>query len=47
MTESTYKGSCFCGAVELTVTGKPEVMGFCHCDSCRAWAAAPVNGFTL
>ncbi|MBE9556540.1 MAG: GFA family protein [Proteobacteria bacterium] len=47
MTESTYKGSCFCGAVELTVTGKPEVMGYCHCDSCRAWGAAPINGFTL
>lgn len=47
MTESTYKGACFCGAVELTVTGKPEVMGYCHCDSCRAWGAAPINGFTL
>lgn len=47
MTESTYRGSCFCGAVELTVTGKPEVMGYCHCDSCRSWGAAPINAFTL
>jgi hypothetical protein len=22
-------------------------MGFCHCASCRSWAAAPVNAFTL
>jgi hypothetical protein len=45
--ENEYKGRCFCGAVELTVTGKPAGMGFCHCDSCRSWAAAPVNAFTL
>lgn len=43
----TYKGSCFCGGVELEVTGRPEAMGYCHCGSCRSWAAAPVNGFTL
>jgi hypothetical protein len=21
--------------------------GYCHCSSCRSWAAAPVNAFTL
>ena len=47
MSQPAYKGSCFCGAVELTVTGAPEAMGFCHCSSCRSWAAAPVNAFTL
>ena len=47
MTEPNYKGGCFCGAVQLEVTGKPEAMGFCHCSSCRSWAAAPVNAFTL
>ena len=45
--ENTYKGSCFCGAVELTVTGAPAAMGFCHCTSCRKWSAGPVNAFTL
>jgi len=45
--KKTYKGRCFCGAVEVTVTGVPEAMGYCHCASCRAWAAAPVNAFTL
>lgn len=45
--EKIYKGSCFCGAVELTVTGVPAAMGFCHCASCRRWSASPVNAFTL
>jgi len=43
----TYKGSCFCGAVELTVTGDPQAAGYCHCTSCRSWSAAPVNAFSL
>ncbi len=43
----THKGQCFCGAVKLQVTGAPFIMGYCHCDDCRAWSAAPVNGFCL
>jgi hypothetical protein len=43
----TIKGSCFCGAVTLEVTGSPEAMGYCHCESCRHWSAGPVNGFSL
>ena len=42
----TYSGSCFCGAVQLTVTGEPAAMGYCHCESCRRWSAGPVNAFT-
>ncbi|MCW8859619.1 MAG: GFA family protein, partial [Deltaproteobacteria bacterium] len=42
-----YQGSCFCGAVEFTLTGQPEAMGYCHCDSCRHWSAGQVNAFTL
>ncbi|VVO58527.1 hypothetical protein PS858_00655 [Pseudomonas fluorescens] len=45
--ERSYKGSCFCGAVELTVSGEPVGMGYCHCESCRHWSAGPVNAFTL
>jgi hypothetical protein len=44
---TTYHGGCFCGAVQLTVTGEPAGMGYCHCESCRRWSAAPVNAFTL
>lgn len=40
-------GTCFCGAVEVQVTGAPEAMGYCHCASCRSWSAGPVNAFTL
>lgn len=42
-----HTGSCFCGAVEIEVSGAPEAMGYCHCSSCRAWSAGPVNAFTL
>jgi hypothetical protein len=44
---SEYVGSCFCGAVEVTLTGAPAAMGYCHCNSCRHWSAGPINGFTL
>lgn len=43
----SHSGECFCGTVKLEVTGDPEAMGYCHCQSCRSWAAAPVNAFTL
>jgi len=45
--ETIYNGRCFCGAVQLTVTGEPAGQGYCHCDSCRQWSAGPVNAFTL
>ena len=43
----THTGHCFCGTVELAVSGEPAGMGYCHCESCRAWSAGPVNAFTL
>ncbi|WP_207477952.1 GFA family protein [Arenibaculum pallidiluteum] len=45
--ENVHSGQCFCGAVEVTVTGEPDVMGYCHCADCRAWSAGPVNAFTI
>ncbi len=47
MSNNTYQGACFCGAVHFEVTGAPAAMGYCHCESCRSWSAAPVNAFTL
>jgi hypothetical protein len=44
---TSYGGACFCGAVQIRVTGQPVVMGYCHCQSCRLWSASPVNAFTL
>jgi hypothetical protein len=43
----THQGSCFCGAVAIEATGQPIDMGYCHCNSCRLYAGAPVSGFTL
>jgi len=43
----TYTGACFCGAVEISVTGTPNAMGYCHCRSCRSWSGGPVNAFSL
>lgn len=47
MSETSYQGSCFCGAVQFTVSGAPVAMGYCHCESCRHWSAGPVNAFSL
>jgi predicted GNAT family acetyltransferase len=44
---TTFTASCFCGAVELQVTGTPAIAGYCHCSDCQAWSAAPINAFSL
>lgn len=44
---NNYQGSCFCGAVTFSLSGAPELMAYCHCNSCRQWSAGPVNAFTL
>jgi len=46
-TEQIVRGTCFCGAVEVTARSQPVAMGYCHCESCRHWSAGPVNAFTL
>lgn len=43
----TYQGQCYCGAVQIEVTGEAAAAGYCHCATCRAWSAGPVNAFTL
>ena len=45
--KNSYSGKCFCGTVEITATGEPGGMGYCHCELCRTWSAGPVNAFTL
>lgn len=42
-----HEGQCFCGAVKFTATGEPGGMGYCHCNSCRAWSGAPVHEFSI
>lgn len=43
----THKETCFCGSVEIEISGTPKGMGYCHCASCRGWSAEPVNAFSL
>src|SRR5262245_56743801 len=42
-----HTGACFCGAVEIEVTGPPIEMGYCHCKSCRSYSGAPVSAYSL
>ncbi|HJU07147.1 MAG TPA: GFA family protein [Rhodanobacteraceae bacterium] len=44
---STHSARCFCGAVEVELSGSPAAMGYCHCESCRRWSAGPINAFSL
>jgi len=44
---SKHTGACFCGAVQIEVSGTPAGMGYCHCQSCRSWSGGPVNAFSL
>ncbi|PYK12093.1 MAG: aldehyde-activating protein, partial [Verrucomicrobia bacterium] len=44
---AAHKGQCYCGAVEIEVRGDPLEMGYCHCENCRRYSAAPVSAFTL
>ncbi len=47
MSAHTHTGTCFCGAVEIKVTGPPEEMGYCHCSSCRSYSGGPLSAFIL
>ncbi len=47
MSNHHHKAQCACGAVELSVTGEPIFVGYCHCNDCRDWIGAPVHGATL
>jgi len=42
-----YSGECFCGEVQIEVSGAPVSMVYCHCASCRSWSGAPVHAATL
>ena len=44
---TVYKGSCYCGAVTVTVAGPPAAAGYCHCLECRKWHSAPINAFSI
>jgi len=35
MTQTNYRGSCLCGALEYEITGETERFYHCHCQRCR------------
>ena len=41
----TNKGRCLCGALNYEFEGKPEWVGYCHCESCRRHTSSPVAAF--
>jgi hypothetical protein len=43
----TLTGKCYCRAVEIEIHGDPLDIGYCHCENCRRYSAAPVSAFTL
>ncbi len=45
--KGVHEAGCFCGTVKFSLRGDPELMAYCHCDSCRQWSAGPVSAFTL
>lgn len=47
MTGAAAKGGCACGAVRLTVKGKPIRSGLCHCLTCRKPHASAFNPFVM
>ncbi len=36
------KGSCLCGAVQLTARSVSKSVGACHCGMCRKWGGGPL-----
>lgn len=35
MTQTTFSGSCLCGAVQYEISGDPKRFYHCHCQRCR------------
>jgi hypothetical protein len=44
---ASHQGACFCGAVQVEVSGDPDTMAYCHCASCRSWSGSPVHASTM
>jgi hypothetical protein len=42
MIQPSYSGGCLCGAVRYTVQGPVLHLCYCHCNSCRRAAGAPM-----
>ncbi len=41
---SVVKGSCLCGAVNISTTAVNNHIGACHCSMCRKWSGGALLG---
>ena len=39
---SVEKGSCLCGAVQVTAKSMSHKVGACHCGMCQKWTGGPL-----
>jgi hypothetical protein len=42
MSEPRYSGGCLCGAVRYEASGPAANLCYCHCNTCRRAAGAPL-----
>ncbi len=47
MSETSRTSGCMCGEVQISISGEPTVMAYCHCESCRGWLGAPIHAASL
>ncbi len=45
--KDVYSGSCYCGAVTVSVQGDPMASGLCHCEDCQKFHAAPFMAWNV
>ncbi|WP_291731245.1 GFA family protein [Leisingera sp. F5] len=38
-------GRCYCGAIRLKFSARPQTVAYCHCSDCRRWTGGPVGAF--
>lgn len=44
---TTLSGMCLCGRVRVTVRGKPNRVGICHCTDCRQESGSAFTFFGI
>ena len=42
MSDSKFRGHCYCGDVQFDIDGEPKWISHCHCESCRRHTASVV-----
>ncbi|KAH8881373.1 hypothetical protein GQ53DRAFT_735399 [Thozetella sp. PMI_491] len=46
-TEDRYQGSCLCGAIQVSATGKPFSVHLCHCTTCKKVTGSDFGSFAM